>query len=199
MKRTVQELPEVVAIGRKLGADRFMVTNAIPYAEAMNDESLYDPSSNDRSVMTVPGVGLDKAALREVSKCGVADIRMDNVGFGGELGRCPFIAGGSAAITWDGGFSPCLPLMHSHSHRTNDRLRFSKRWIVGNLEDSTLEELWNRPEHLAFRRQVQLFDFPPCTICHGCILNEKNEEDCLGNAFPACGGCLWAQGFIQCP
>ncbi|MBN2319976.1 MAG: SPASM domain-containing protein [Acidobacteria bacterium] len=199
MKRNVKDLPEVVAIGRKLGADRFMVTNAVPYAEEMSDESLYDCSANDHSVMTVPRIGRDKDLLRELAKCGVADISMDKIGFDGELGRCPFIAGGSAAITWDGGFSPCLPLMHSHSHYYNDRLRFSKRWIVGNLENATLEELWNRPEHLAFRHQVQLFDFSLCTICHGCILNEENEEDCLGNAFPTCGGCLWAQGYVRCP
>ena len=28
---------------------------------------------------------------------------------------------------------------------------------------------------------------------------DGNEEDCLGNVFPACGSCLWAQGLIQCP
>jgi len=199
MKRNIEELPEVIAIGRKLGADRFMVTNAVPYAETMSDESIYDHSFNHPPVMTTPRIGRDKAVLRELSKCGVVDINMDKIGFGGELGRCPFIAGGSAALTWDGGFSPCLPLMHSHSHYYKDRLRFSKRWVVGNLGGSTLEELWNKPEHLDFRRQVQLFDFSPCTICHGCILNEKNEEDCLGNAFPTCGACLWAQGIIQCP
>ncbi len=26
-----------------------------------------------------------------------------------------------------------------------------------------------------------------------------NEEDCFGNTFPTCGGCLWAQGVIRCP
>jgi hypothetical protein len=30
-------------------------------------------------------------------------------------------------------------------------------------------------------------------------LAEANLEDCLGNTAPACGGCLWAQGVIQCP
>jgi hypothetical protein len=30
-------------------------------------------------------------------------------------------------------------------------------------------------------------------------LLESNEEDCYGNTFPVCGGCLWAQGVIQCP
>jgi hypothetical protein len=28
---------------------------------------------------------------------------------------------------------------------------------------------------------------------------EVNLEDRFGNILPACGGCLWAQEFIQCP
>jgi hypothetical protein len=34
---------------------------------------------------------------------------------------------------------------------------------------------------------------------NGCNLSETNEEACFGNPFPTCGGCLWAQGVIQCP
>jgi hypothetical protein len=30
-------------------------------------------------------------------------------------------------------------------------------------------------------------------------MSEANEEDCFGNGFPTCGGCLWAQGVLQCP
>ncbi len=50
-----------------------------------------------------------------------------------------------------------------------------------------------------FREKVKTFDYSPCHLCGGCSLLEKNEEDCYGNTFPACGGCLWAQGIIQCP
>jgi hypothetical protein len=28
---------------------------------------------------------------------------------------------------------------------------------------------------------------------------DGNQEDCIGNHAPACGGCLWAQGLIRCP
>ena len=31
------------------------------------------------------------------------------------------------------------------------------------------------------------------------LMASTNGEDCYGNALPACGGCLWAQGVIQCP
>jgi hypothetical protein len=60
-------------------------------------------------------------------------------------------------------------------------------------------DLWNTKEHVAFRERVHNYDFPPCTMCGSCELSENNESDCFGNNFPTCGGCLWAQGIIQCP
>ena len=70
---------------------------------------------------------------------------------------------------------------------------------MGNLAERDLEDLWNAPEHLAFRTRVQEFDFSPCTFCGGCDCSLSNEEDCFGTPYPTCGGCLWAQGVIRCP
>jgi hypothetical protein len=52
---------------------------------------------------------------------------------------------------------------------------------------------------LAYLDRVKTFNFSPCHVCGGCSLLEKNEEDCYGHVFPACGACLWAQGIIPCP
>jgi MoaA/NifB/PqqE/SkfB family radical SAM enzyme len=62
-----------------------------------------------------------------------------------------------------------------------------------------LMDIWNNPEYVALRERLQEFDFSPCTFCNSCEMAESNKEDCFGNIQPACGGCLWAQGFIQCP
>ena len=50
-----------------------------------------------------------------------------------------------------------------------------------------------------FREKVEEFDFSPCLHCGPCEYAESNIEDCFGNNFPTCGGCLWAHGVIQCP
>jgi MoaA/NifB/PqqE/SkfB family radical SAM enzyme len=89
--------------------------------------------------------------------------------------------------------------VHSHASFLNDRERFSRRYVVGNVAESSLLDLWHAPDYIAFRERVQSFQFTPCTFCGGCNLSETNEEDCFGNPFPTCGGCLWAQGIIQCP
>jgi len=59
--------------------------------------------------------------------------------------------------------------------------------------------VWRDPTLIAFRERVRAFEFSPCTLCDGCLLSETNDEDCYGNPFPTCGGCLWAQGVVQCP
>jgi hypothetical protein len=104
------------------------------------------------------------------------------------------------SIAWHGGLSPCLPLLHDHtSYLAEDRPRFSKAYFVGSLKENTLLELWENGDYLAFREKVQRFDFAPCAVCGGCDLSLENRQDCYGNTFPTCGGCLYAQGIVRCP
>lgn len=127
------------------------------------------------------------------------NLRLNEFSINPSKGRCPFIETGSVAISWDGTVSPCLALMHSHVSYLFDRPRCVHRYVIGNVNDASMSEIWNDAEHLAFRRRVQDFEFSPCTSCGGCDLAEANQEDCIGNTFPTCGGCLWAWGVIQCP
>jgi len=203
MKRNIADLPAVLNLGRQLGANRFLVTNVLPYTDEMRGEVLYYYRTlGDTGYMRVclPRIDVDEttrdalyAAMHSMSVTWAGSIP------GNAQDSCPFIESGAGAIGWDGSLSPCLPLLHSHVSFAIDRERFSRRWTIGNVTEHNLSDLWNSTEHIAFRERVQAFDFPPCTTCGGCDLSEKNEEDCFGNVFPTCGGCLWAQGVIQCP
>jgi len=62
-----------------------------------------------------------------------------------------------------------------------------------------LGEIWEAEPYLAFRERLREFSFPHCTICGDCSYLDENKEDCVGNPFPTCGGCLWAEDFIRCP
>ena len=186
MKRNIADLAAVLDIGQRLGASQILVTHLLPYTKEMCDEVLYYGTAMHRYEvianhgahnLNLPRTGIDET------------VRND---------RCPFIEKEAGAIGWDGSLSPCLPLLHNHVSYLYDRERTSRRWAIGNVTETDLFELWNAPEHIAFRERVQAFDFPPCTQCF-CDFSEKNEEDCFRNTFPTCGGCLWAQGVIQCP
>jgi MoaA/NifB/PqqE/SkfB family radical SAM enzyme len=116
---------------------------------------------------------------------------------GGET--CPFVRKGSLSVRWDGQVSPCLALLHSHTSYLDQTERRVRAFSFGNLNDAGLAELWHGEDYRALRARLAAFDFSPCFTCNSCDLVESNQEECFGNTAPTCGGCLWAQGFIQCP
>jgi MoaA/NifB/PqqE/SkfB family radical SAM enzyme len=95
--------------------------------------------------------------------------------------------------------SPCLALLHGHAAYLDNHPRRSQAFEVGNVNQRPLDELWASPAYRSLRERLQGFDFSPCVNCNACEYAEQNQEDCFGNQAPACGGCLWAQGLIQCP
>lgn len=210
MRKNIAELPEVVSLGRRLGADRFLVTNVLPYTEDMAEEILYADTLNTAAIAApsplAPWLHFCRMDLHEgtvmplyrvIKGWRVANYERDVSVT--DHNYCPFVESGSLAIAWDGSVSPCMPLMHNHDSFLNDRRRSSERFVVGNINEKKLSLIWGNPEYVAFRKQVKAFDFSPCTQCGGCRLSHTNQEDCLGNLFPTCGGCLWAQGVIRCP
>ena len=209
MKRNIADLPAVIRLGNRLGAHRFLVTNVLPYTPEMLNEILYSRASNDGIYMpSLQGISIQipKMDINSMTREVLYQMMLSshplsyagaNLGEGND--RCPFIEKGAMVIRWDGDVSPCLPLLHDHKSYMNGYERSLRRYGVGNVVRQDLNDLWTLPEYLSFRDRVQKFDFSPCTFCGGCDLIELNEEDCFGSPFPACGGCLWAQGIIQCP
>lgn len=209
MKRNIQDLPAVIKLGQKLGAKKFSVSNVLPYTEELNHEILYQQTLRNITYLQspwLPALSLPKMDINDetreaftralVSGCSV---NLAGNSLGGANDVCVFIENGSISIGWDGSVSPCLPLLHTHISYLHGKQRMNRRHLIGNLAEQSLMDIWMDPEYVAYRERVQGFRFAPCTFCGGCDLSQENEEDCIGNEFPACGGCLWAQGVIQCP
>jgi MoaA/NifB/PqqE/SkfB family radical SAM enzyme len=209
MRRNLADLPALLRLAKDLGAARFMVTNVLPYTPAMCAEVLYARALSNNHyapVPNLPDVSLPKMdrdpAITAVIQQGVyGEWQAVPDGHGDKVmtNRCPFIDGGVLAVGWDGGVSPCLPLLHNVTSYLHGCERLARRYVIGSVNTHSLSELWADREHRAFRERVHDFDFSPCAYCDGCLLSEMNEEDCFGNDFPTCGGCLWAQGIVQCP
>ncbi|PWH17493.1 MAG: radical SAM protein [Anaerolineae bacterium] len=203
MKRNIHELPKLLDLSSKVGISRYMVTNVLPYTPEMREEVLYHraveraawQASPWHPHVSLPEMDLNQATREALfqawnTRPGVLFKKHD---------QCPFIEQRSVSISWDGYVSPCLALLHSHESYLFEKKRAVTRWRIGNVNETPLPDLWNLPEYRAFRERVELFDFSPCTYCASCEMAEANQEDCFGNTFPSCGGCLWAQGVIQCP
>ena len=209
MRRNIADLPEVIRMGRRVGAKHFSISNVMPYTEEMQDEILYRRALKEITYISspwlpsliLPKIDLDedtRQVFLETLNSG-CNINFASNNLSGANDVCNFIESGSMSIRWDGGVSPCWPLMHNHISYLHRKERRNREHIIGYVHEHDLLDLWSEPGYVAYRQRVQGFAFAPCTFCGGCELSEANEEDCLGNEFPACGGCLWAQGVIHCP
>jgi MoaA/NifB/PqqE/SkfB family radical SAM enzyme len=209
MKRNIDQLPKVIRLGTSLGADRFSVSNVLAHTPELRQEILYEncmyqpdqPISNSLPLIDLPRMDISPltvGALAEILN------HPPNLPDARRLvternGKCPFIEKCSTSIRWDGEVSPCLPLLHTHISYLDNHERLSQAFSTGNINIQSLVDLWKNPSYTALRERLQVFDFSPCVLCNSCNMSASNREDCFGNTLPTCGGCLWAQGLIQCP
>ena len=210
MKRNIDDLPKIIKLGHTFGARYYSVSNIQPVTPEMQEERLYTRTMRNIAYLpspVLPKLNLPKmdfndetqAALTEAFNSG-CNVSFAGNNWGGANDTCNFVESGTMSIAWNGDVSPCWPLMHTHMSYLHGKPRLSKKHVIGNVSEKSLEEIWLDPEYLAYRERLHNFIFAPCTFCGGCDLSEVNEEDCLGNDIaPVCGGCLWAQGIIQCP
>jgi len=209
MKRNIHDLPAVLKLALSLGARRFMASNVLPYDRSMQKETLYNAALINIAYLPspwLPRLNIPKLDIDDTTREAFLGALQSgwNVTFagnnlGGANDVCNFVESGSMAIGWDGSVAPCIPLLHSHTTYLRKRERFVRRHVIGKISDHSLSDLWNDPGYVAYRKRVQSFAFAPCSFCGGCEMLDSNLEDCLGNTFPVCGGCLWAQALIQCP
>lgn len=208
MKRNIQDLPEVIKLGKNLGADMFSVSNVLPHTPEMLADALYVGPHNGETVVTEwsPELSLPRLDINEhtinpvmetIKQVGSISITRRDLSLGADV--CPFLEKGSVSVRWDGLVSPCLALLHDNQNYLDHRKRKSLSFFIDSIEDRPLLDIWNDPSYRAFRKRLQAFDFAFCTLCNGCDMADTNIEDCFGSPTPTCGACLWAQGLIQCP
>jgi MoaA/NifB/PqqE/SkfB family radical SAM enzyme len=208
MKRNIADLPQLLQIGRGLGATSFSVSNVVPYTRDLIPEILYEDSLEIEPLPTLWHEDL-KLAPMDVTPAtrrplwstvhGRHEGTLEGWDVSGITRRCPFVEAGTTSVSWTGAVAACQPLLHSHNEYLRGRERDVTRYVVGDLSERNLAELWSDEGYAAFRRRVQEFEFSPCISCGGCAMSDANEEDCLDYTFPRCGACLWSQGLIRCP
>jgi MoaA/NifB/PqqE/SkfB family radical SAM enzyme len=208
MKRNVEELEKLGSLSRMIGAELISISNVIPYSSDILDQMLcfstvdHSPYGNGLSV-NLPFIDWTEKnlqplihLLKEMDDIHIMHNRIDR-----EQNSCRFIKDRCTMIKWDGNVSPCMGLLHSYKTYlvSGGVEREVTSHTLGNIRERNLKEIWYSDEYRKFRERVDKFDFAPCLRCGSCQYVEKNMEDCFGGDFPTCGGCLWAQGVVQCP
>jgi MoaA/NifB/PqqE/SkfB family radical SAM enzyme len=208
MKRNAAELAMLPALASRVGAAEILVSNLVPHTAEMEQEILYEQALRAcafRASRWVPELSLPKldvdgpilAPLQQVF-ASRASVSLLDASLSSRNDYCRFAQEGYAAIRWDGEVSPCLSLLHDHPEYIRGRRKDVTHFAVGNVNRQPLGDLWESEAFSQFRQRLRDFHFSPCTTCGGCERFPYNLEDCTANTFPTCGGCLWAQGFVQC-
>jgi MoaA/NifB/PqqE/SkfB family radical SAM enzyme len=209
MKSNLHELPELARLASYIGAWEIKVSNVVPHTPEMEEEILYEQALRAATYrqskwavnMNLPRMDIDDMttpALQEIYDSRIS-LSMMGSSWSQRTNYCRFAQEGMMAIRADGEVSPCLSLLHTHPEYIHGRKRVISHQSFGNINDASLGEVWADMHFADFRQQVRDFEFSPCTTCGGCERFPRNVEDCTEHTFPTCGGCLWAQGIIECP
>lgn len=187
-KTNFSALPAMRKVVDGLGAEKFIMTNVLPYHESMKDEILY---ACDKEI-DLTGFGYDTVLLPWKM--------MPNMKLRTQR-TCKFVEGKAVAITSGGGVSPCYAYMHSYKCYILGREKEMIAHHFGNLNERPLADIWTDPKYAVFRWIIRNSLYPSCTDCRqvdGCCLVQNNEADCWGNQ-PSCADCLWAREIVACP
>lgn len=187
MKKNYNSLPKLIRMAYELGANQIIVSNLIPYHESMKDEIVYDMDDTGRMF------GNDSLLTTIKAQMSNMKLRTER--------SCKFVKDNTLSINYLGEVSPCYALMHSYHCYIYGRKKEIYPCYVGNVNNTSLQNIWMESGYVNFRRAVNENHFPSCTDCRaleGCTYTDTNEMDCWGNS-PSCGECLWARRIIACP
>ncbi len=193
LKSNLAELGELAGLASRLNASRVLVSNVIPYTEEMREQVLYGYEPRPPFKAAGWPVRADAWVIW-------GTLELPRMHWGAER-HCRFIQDKSMVIGWDGGVSPCYALSHQYGYFAIDGGKKQvSRYLLGNVNEQSLAEIWMSEEYVNFRGEVRGFHFPSCANCElraSCDLRERNEA-CWGWN-PSCADCLWAQDIVRCP
>ena len=209
MRRNVQDLPELPRLATRIGAWEIKVSNVVPHTPEMEQEVLYTRAlrtcayreSPHVTSMSLPKMDIDARTAPPLQRVfnATASISLLDASLSERNDYCEFAQKGYAVVRWDGTVTPCLSLLHDHPEYIHGRRKDVTHHALGNITQQPIGDIWESETYRAFRVRMREFPFSPCSTCGGCERFAKNQVDCIENTFPTCGGCLWSQGFVQCP
>lgn len=188
-RSNLEEVERLPDLARRVGAHFVIVNNLLPHTADLAKEVLYD---RDEPLRLGGGWGIHRAGWIVWGTP-----KLPKMKWGADR-KCSFINEPSLTIGWDGGVSPCSALMHSYSYHLYGRTKNVSRYVVGNVNERSLADIWTSEEYITFRARVHDFRFPSCVDCGMDCTYAQENSDCFGND-PSCADCLWAQGIFHCP
>lgn len=116
---------------------------------------------------------------------------------------CDFIEQGVAHITPTGDVRPCYFLWHEYSCHMDGGLKKVTPRTFGNVNETSIVDIWQSGEYSHFRGEVLDYSYPYCSNCSVVPCSDVTGtgygfvHDCVGVDVP-CGHCLWCNGGVRC-
>ena len=115
---------------------------------------------------------------------------------------CPFITENATFIGINGDVMPCHFLWHSYSCRVLGEDVQVRQRVFGNIQQKSLEEIWQGEEYRQFRQEAGSYNYASCWSCSlgpcATLINDNlYANDCCGSIVP-CGHCQWSLGGVRC-
>lgn len=211
MKSNQKDFRALLLTASRLGVREIKATHLIPYSEEHLDNICYDkiigtdmynPHMDMPLKVDIPIMEVAEGDEEETLQL-FANPMIQYSLLGEPLTRrvnyCKFVQEGQIFIRWDGEVCPCMALLHDSVIMRHHGPRTTRFCSYGNVKQNSVQDIWENKAYAEFRERINEFNFSPCAFCGTCNLSDTNETDCIGNPFPSCGSCLWAQGIYQCP
>jgi MoaA/NifB/PqqE/SkfB family radical SAM enzyme len=181
MKRNIDDLPRLPRFAAQVGASEVLVSNVVPHSPELADEALYSRAQAALPFQPTPRqpvLNLPRFDINIATAGPLEAVLGATPAVGYAPSGCPFARGGFAAVRWDGAVSPCLPLLHDHPNYVDGGSTDVAHVTMGDVHHTPLRDIWESPEYTAWREGQR-----------ACPLASR------ANAI----GCLWEQGYVQCP
>lgn len=140
---------------------------------------------------------------KEIARSAGLEIQLPST-YADSLSRsCPYIDEKAVMILQDGNVAPCMDLAYEHPLYTNLHVKTIKAVHFGNVKNESLEEIWNKPDFVRFRKARENLPkgVPWCADCpfatRRCWYTESNNYDCYGNDV-GCNECIYSAGLAHC-
>lgn len=190
-----RELLDFIELCPKLGCYKIIVSNVIPLT--FEHEKTLSCYSCEECIDFIKKVKVDVA--RKMLEHNI-NIILPNTSLKTER-LCPFIYDYAVYIRYDGKVSPCIYYSHDWNNVFYGIDRDIQAVIFGDLNKSSLKEVWLDKRYVRFRFTTSFMHMPSCLDCplmEYCLLTKSNEFDCWGNT-PTCAHCPYSRGFTYCP
>ena len=165
MKSNIEELPKWVELTKQLGADFITVAHMVVFSEELKNESLiFHKELANKYIIKAS----EKAAEFGINFSFPALYNYKNKT---KLINTPHKKGCSflwkkSWIEWNGDVVPCCN---------------PQRYIVGNVCDESLAEIWNNQFYQELRRKIHSDN--PVAMCKNCYLREQETDPGNENSF----------------